>query len=196
MRRSWPPGAASSTALRSGLSWRNNGRSRASVVVCLPAHEGATATHFQSLQAFQNRPPDSFPAEMAGLSVAPRSHRLIRTASKPACSSIVVRPASAFLQASLSKVLRPGHPVAPRRFSPKHSRSRLTTREDLILFLGSGLALLSELSHSSVCRQSAMCHGAPADFPQSGLRRRPRASYFSEKKNQQPMSQTPVRAAA
>jgi len=49
-------------------------------------------------------------------------------AFQQACGSIVVRPASAFLQVSLSKVLRPGHCTAPQRFSPKHFRSRLTTR--------------------------------------------------------------------
>jgi hypothetical protein len=85
--------------------------------------------------------------------------------------------------------LLPGLPSGARAYI-------LADKGRRILFLGSGLALLSELSHSSICRQSAMCHSAPADFPQAGLRRRPRASHFSEKNNQQAMSQTPVRAAA
>src|SRR5438034_4147021 len=67
------------------------------------------------------------PTALAGLFLVPRSRQFSSAASKQACSSILVRPASGFLQVSLSKVLRPECSAAPRYFSPKHSRSRLTT---------------------------------------------------------------------
>jgi len=67
---------------------------------------------------------------MTGLSVVPRSHRFTSAVSKQACSSILVRPASGFLQVSLSKVLRLELSLALPQPSPKHSRSRLTTRRE------------------------------------------------------------------
>ena len=48
----------------------------------------------------------------------------------PLMGELVVRPANAFLQVSLSKALRPGLYAAPPTISPKHFRSRLTTGQD------------------------------------------------------------------
>jgi hypothetical protein len=58
-------------------------------------------------------PPAFSTAAMSGLSVVPRSRRFSSPISKQACSSILVRPASGFLQVSLSKVLRPEYFTLP-----------------------------------------------------------------------------------
>jgi hypothetical protein len=60
------------------------------------------------------RPAENARAGRAQLSVVPRAHRTGSALSNNASGSIAVRPASGFLQVSLSKVLRPESPAAPQ----------------------------------------------------------------------------------
>jgi len=81
--------------------------------VCLLPEKVPTETRKMLFRAFLQHQPSYPQAETAEPFVVPRADRFGSALSNHASGSIAVRPASGFLQVSLSKVLRPECHRAP-----------------------------------------------------------------------------------